>query len=209
MKKCSLLLMICCLLTVPAAAHAGQGPARNSLTFKMGYMSPSIDIVNPSGDNIRFDPGVYLELSYARMYGDIGVRAAVGYANNTCSETYQMEDGSQETYKGWLDSVNIPLTFMYSHDFGMMNVYAGAGPGLYYRKLKVEYDNRSYQETETSKSLNGGLQALIGIDVTLAKYLVMSAELEYNLYRIRFDGDYSNNGTAGEFNPSLSIGCSF
>ena len=54
-----------------------------------------------------------------------------------------------------------------------------------------------------------GAQGFIGMDFRIIKNLAADVDSEYNLFRVKFNNDYSDNGTAGELNPSLSISYSF
>jgi opacity protein-like surface antigen len=209
MKKCLCVLMFCWFIIIPALANAGEKPADNIIMFKLGYMKPSITIENPIGDNVDLDPGAYYELSYTRKFGKFGVRGVFGYAYNTCDKSIEYENGFQESYKSWLTSVNMPVTFVYIYSSGRFDFYAGAGPGFYYRKIKLDYSNRSYQESTKSSSFNIGAQGLAGIDFRIIKNLAVGADLEYNFFRVKFNNDYSDNGNAGEYNPSLSVSYSF
>ncbi len=196
-------------IAVPAPANAGEARAENFIMFKLGYMNPAIKIDNPHGDKISIDPGAYYELSYTRRIGVFGVRGALGYAYNSCEESVEYENGLKELHKVDLYSVNAPVTFMYIYSSGKFDFYAGAGPGLYYRKIKLYYSNRSYEESTKSSSFNVGAQGLIGMDFRIVKNLAAGIDLECNLFRVKFDNDYSDNNTAGELNPSLSISYSF
>jgi hypothetical protein len=209
-KKCFPVLMFCCFIIIPAPANAaGEAPADNFIMFKLGYMIPSITIGNPNGDNVSFDPGTYYELSYTRKFGVFGVRGALAFANNLCDKSIEYDNGFQEFYKARLISVNAPVAFMYIYSPGRMDFYAGAGPGLYYRRIKLDYSNRSYEKYINSSSFNIGAQVLAGMDFRIIKDLAVGVDLEYNLFTVKFNDDYSDKVTAGEFNPSLSISYSF
>jgi hypothetical protein len=210
MKRCFCFLLFCSFISIPVLANAaGVAPADNFIMFKLGYMKPAITIDNPKGDNIDFDPGTYYELSYTRKFGVFGVRGALAYAYNSCDKSREYDNGSQEFYKAELFSVNAPVTFMYIYSSRKIDFYAGAGPGLYYRKIKLDYSNRSYEEFVNSSSLNIGAQGLVGIDFRIIKNLALGVDLEFNLFTVKFNNDYSDRGTAGELNPSLSISYSF
>ncbi|HEY9162804.1 MAG TPA: hypothetical protein VIS94_17135 [Desulfomonilia bacterium] len=210
MRKRFAVMMLFCTVCFPVLAHAASGrPADNSAMFKLGYMNPSITIYNPVGDNIELNPGAYYELSYTRKFGALGVRGALGYAHNSCDKSMEYENGFWENYKADLYSVNAPVTFMYIYSSKIIDFYAGAGPGVYYRKIKIEYSSRSYDESVNSTSFNIGIQGLVGIDFRVFKNLAVGADLEYNLFRVKFNDDYSDKDTAGELNPSFSISCTF
>jgi len=210
MKKYILFLIFSWFIVVPAQANAArEAPAENFIMFKLGYMDPAITIYNPNGDNVSIDPGAYYELSYTRRFGVFGVRGALGYAYNSCNKSVKYENGFQELHKVDLYSVNAPVTFMYIYSSGKFDFYAGAGPGFYYRKIKLDYSNRSYEESIKSSSLNVGAQGLLGMDFRIIKNLAVGIDLECNLFRVKFNNDYSDNNTAGELNPSLSISYSF
>ena len=91
----------------------------------------------------------------------------------------------------------------------IMDFYAGVGPGLYYRKIKIDYSNRSYADSVKSTSFNIGSQGMIGVDFRIIKNLAIGVDLEYNIFAVKFDNDYSDNNTTAEFNPSFSISYSF
>jgi hypothetical protein len=203
-------MLVFCSVCFPALADAAGGtPADNFAMFKLGYMNPSITIYNPIGDNIDLDPGAYYELSYTRRFGAFAVRGALGYAHNSCDKSMEYENGFWETYKADLYSVNAPVTFMYIYSSKIIDFYAGAGPGAYLRKMKIDYSSRSYDESVNSSSFNIGAQCLVGIDFMVFKNLAIGADLEYNIFAVKFNNDYSDIGTVGEFNPSFSISCSF
>jgi opacity protein-like surface antigen len=210
MKKCFAVMLVFCSVCFPAIADAAAGtPADNFAMFKLGYMNPSITIYNPKGDNIDINPGAYYELSYTRRFGAFGVRGALGYAQNSCDKSMEYENRFRENYKADLYSVNAPVTFMYIYSSKIIDFYAGAGPGVYYRKMKIEYSNRSYDESVNSTSFNIGVQGIVGIDFRVFKNLAVGADIEYNLFRVKFNDDYSDNNTTAEFNPSFSISYSF
>ncbi len=210
MRKCFSVMMLFCAVCFPALADAAGGtPAENSAMFKLGYMNPSIMIYNPRGDNIELNSGAYYELSYARRFGAFGVRGAMGYAHNSCDKSMEYDNGFWENYKADLYSVNAPVTFMYIYSSKFIDFYAGAGPGVYYRKMKIEYSSRSYDESVNSASFNIGAQGIAGVGFRVFKNLAVGADIEYNLFRVKFNNDYSDNDTAGELNPSFSISCTF
>jgi len=205
-----LLLFLVCFLPVTAAASVAEDTTDDFVMFKIGYLSPSIDIENASGDKVSIDPGTYYELSYMRRYGTLGIRAAIGYAHNSCDKSIDHDNGNQEFYKADLYSLNIPVTFMYVKSTERIDFYTGIGPGFYYRKMNIDYStNTGIADSDNGSSYNVGMQALIGFDFRVYKNLALGLDLECNFFGVNFNINSANPGTAGELNPSFTISYSF
>lgn len=198
MKKLIFILVVLMLMAPMTAVmarnagHWGYGSGRdragdNYLALKFGaYM--------PDDEADYLDNGYYLG----------------GALGHNVNRNFALEFGLDYTYADFDDyfddsyvtTLGIPVTAKIVLPLSeQLDVYAGAGLGLYFTNYEFDIDGYSYDDHDTSP----GVHALMGADIRMSPNAALNVEVKYTDINEDFDEDYYDDLELGGTTASIGL----